>query len=168
MDWPLPIPTPEVSVLSLQYSQLPQHYPVSPLSQPTIPADIAASSVLTRTQRILKWHQCLQEMSWPFKALGVTTSLRAVRCSNPAKGNTFFSSQTRPQTGSRIHPASYSTGNRILSPEVKRPKREVYHSSPSGAERGVIPLSPPPKARICLMALKGKILPSSRHSYLCS
>jgi hypothetical protein len=38
------------------------------------------------------------------------------------------------RTGPGAHPASYSKGNGVLSPGVKRPGREVNHSPPCSTE----------------------------------
>jgi hypothetical protein len=38
------------------------------------------------------------------------------------------------QTGFGNHPASYPMGTRVLSQEVKRPRRESDHSPPTNAE----------------------------------
>jgi hypothetical protein len=38
------------------------------------------------------------------------------------------------QTGSGVHPTSYTMGTGGFSPEVKRPVLEAYHSPPTSAE----------------------------------
>jgi hypothetical protein len=51
------------------------------------------------------------------------------------------------KTGFGAHPASYPVGTGALSPEIKRPRHEADHSSPSSAEvknDGAISPPPPP------------------------
>jgi hypothetical protein len=66
-------------------------------------------------------------------ALGYGLDDRGSRDRFPA-GTGKFSLHHRVQNGSGAHPTSYPVGTRGLSLEVKRPGREVDHSSPSGAE----------------------------------
>jgi hypothetical protein len=59
---------------------------------------------------------------------------RAIGVRSPA-GAEDFSSSLCVQTGSGAHPASYTMGTGVLSPEVKaRPGRDTDHSPPSSAE----------------------------------
>jgi hypothetical protein len=65
-------------------------------------------------------------------ALGYGLDDRGSRVRFPA-GAGNFSLHHRVQNGSGAHPASYTMGTAALSPEVKRPEREVDHSPPSSA-----------------------------------
>ena len=74
----------------------------------------------------------------------------------------------RPRQLPSLPGPKFAPGNKDSFPRVKRPEREVCHSPPSGAEvdnawRYTITSSP--RACTCRMALQGKIIPPSRHSY---
>jgi hypothetical protein len=74
--------------------------------------------------------------SKPDNAVGTATALRAVqprnRCSISCRRKSVVLRTSRPCSGTYL--ISYTLGNRDPAPLVKRPKREIYHSPPSGSE----------------------------------